>query len=208
MLNRAIGKAKYPTQLKIARVVALYKKGNHYLANNYRPISLLSPFNKIFEKIICRQLVSFLEKNNILFQYQLGFRRMHSTTLALIEITDNLRKLLNDGNYALSLFIDLTKHSILLITKYYFTKWTIMALEATRTISFIHIWPAETVYLNKWNTINLKRCPTRFCVRAYHVSYLYQWLTHRHRHWTYSIICRWCECNFMLQKPYWPYWRM
>ena len=120
IFNSAIEKAEYPTQLKIARVIALYKKGNHYLANNYGPISLLSSFNKIFEKLICRQLVNFLEKNNILFQYQLDFRKMHSTTLALIEITDNLRKFLNDGNYALSLFIDLTKaldtldHEILL----------------------------------------------------------------------------------------------
>ena len=73
IFNRAIEKAEYPTQLKIARVIALYKKGNHYLANNYRPISLLSSFNKIFEKLICRQLVNFLEKNNILFQYQFGF---------------------------------------------------------------------------------------------------------------------------------------
>ena len=61
-----------------------------------------------------------MEKNNILFQYQFGFRKMYSTTLALIEITDHLRKFLNDGNHALSLFIDLSKafdavdHEILL----------------------------------------------------------------------------------------------
>ena len=50
IFNRAIEKAEYPTQLKIARVVALFKKGNHYLANNYHPICLLSSCNKIFEK--------------------------------------------------------------------------------------------------------------------------------------------------------------
>ena len=48
IFDRAIEKAEYPTQLKIKRVIALYKKGNHYLANNYRPISLLSSFNKTF----------------------------------------------------------------------------------------------------------------------------------------------------------------
>ena len=75
IFNRAIEKAEYPTQLKIARVIALYKKGNHYLANNYRPICLLSSFNKIYEKSICRQLVNFCEKNNILFQYQFGLKK-------------------------------------------------------------------------------------------------------------------------------------
>ena len=62
IFNRAIEKAEYPTQLKIARVIALFRKGNNYLANNCRPISLLSSFNKIFEKWICRQLVNFYGK--------------------------------------------------------------------------------------------------------------------------------------------------
>ena len=66
------------------------------------------------------QTVNLSGKNNIVFQYQFGFRKMHFTSLALNEISDNLKKIPNDGNYALSLFIDLTKafdtvdHEILL----------------------------------------------------------------------------------------------
>ena len=56
----------------VAKVIALFKKGDKY---NYRPMSLLSCFNKIFEKLLCKRLVKFLEVNKILFEYQYGFRK-------------------------------------------------------------------------------------------------------------------------------------
>ena len=111
---------EYPVQLKIAKMIALYKKGEKYNPGNYRPISLLLCLNKLFEKILCKRLVRFLEINHILFDYQFGFRKLHCTTLALIEFTDNIRKVLDEGNYAISVFVDLTKafdtvdHEILL----------------------------------------------------------------------------------------------
>ena len=60
--------------------------------NNYRPISLSSHFDKIFEKILCRRMISFLERNELLFCYQYGFRKLYSTGLALIELTCLTRK--------------------------------------------------------------------------------------------------------------------
>ena len=56
IFNRAIEKIIYPNDLKIAKVIALYKTGAKFDPGNYRPISLLSFFDKIFEKILCRQL--------------------------------------------------------------------------------------------------------------------------------------------------------
>ena len=118
--NNAIAKGEYPAQLKIAKVIALYKRGVKYNPGNYRPISLLSCLNKLFEEILCKRLARFLEINHILFDYQFGFRKLHSTTLALIEFTDNIRKVLYEGNYAINVFVDLTKafdtvdHEILL----------------------------------------------------------------------------------------------
>ena len=102
------------------RVIALYKKGNKTEPSNYRPISLLSCFNKIFERLICIQLHSFLEKYKILVEFQFGFRQDHSTILALTEITDRIKYFIDKGNYVLGLFIDLSKafdtvdHNILL----------------------------------------------------------------------------------------------
>ena len=82
--NWGVENGTHPEQLKIAKVIALYKKGVKYDLNNYRPISLLSLFDKILEKILCRRLVSFLEHNKILYCYQYGFRKAYSTVLYLL----------------------------------------------------------------------------------------------------------------------------
>ena len=72
--------------LKVAKVIAFFKKGDRNQPNNYRHISLLSCFDKMIEKLLCKRLVEFLEANRILFEYQYGFRKLCSTTLALIEL--------------------------------------------------------------------------------------------------------------------------
>ena len=111
---------EYPAQMKIAKIIALYKKGERYKANNYRPISLLSCFNEIFERLLSKRLIKFFDDNNLIFKFQFGFRKLYSTTLALTEFTDSIRGFLDDGNYAISIFVDLTKafdtvdHEILL----------------------------------------------------------------------------------------------
>ena len=69
---------------------------------------------------MCRKLVKFLELNKILFKYQYGFRKLYSTTLALVEFTDTITRYLDEGKYCISIFVDLTKafdtvdHEILL----------------------------------------------------------------------------------------------
>ena len=137
--NKAIEIGKYPMALKVAKVIALFKKGDKNQPNNYRPISLLSCFNKIFEKLLCKRLVKFLEVNRILFEYQYGFRKLNSTTLALIEFTDNIIEFLDEGQYCMSIFVDLTKafdtvdHEILLdkLDRYEFEGTLIVSLDPT-----------------------------------------------------------------------------
>ena len=85
--------------LQVAKVIALFKKGDKYQPNNYCPTSLLSCFNKIFVKLLCKRLVKFLEANKIIFEYQYGFRKLYSTILALIEFTDSIIKFLDEGQY-------------------------------------------------------------------------------------------------------------
>ena len=120
IFNKSIEIGRYPDGMKLAKVVPIFKKGPMYISDNYRPISLLSIFNKIFEKILHRNLMKFLERHNILFMYQFGYRKLHSTTIALIEITDKIKKLLDEGNYVIGIYSNLTKafdtvnHEILL----------------------------------------------------------------------------------------------
>ena len=86
--NNSIECAQYPNGMKLAKVVAIHQKGMMHIAGSYRPISLLSCLNKIFEKLIRKNLTTFKDKDNILFMYQFCYRKLDSTTLALIEITD------------------------------------------------------------------------------------------------------------------------
>ena len=110
IFNLSIEQEVFPDLFKIAKVIVLYKKGNKCLPENYRPIiSLLNIFDKIFERLIYRRLISFLNKYKMLFQFQFGFREGHSTILALTEIIDNIKHNIDNNEYAIGIFLDLCK---------------------------------------------------------------------------------------------------
>ena len=79
IFNKAMEDATYPNRMKIAKILALFKKNPKYLPENYRPISLLSSLEKIFEKIIYKRFSLFIEKLAILYLQQYGFRKKYST---------------------------------------------------------------------------------------------------------------------------------
>ena len=85
IINMSFNTGVYPDLLKIVKGIPIHKGGSTQEVNNFRPISLLSNFDKIMEKIMHKN--HFLEENNILFKKQFGFRKNNSTVYALIEIT-------------------------------------------------------------------------------------------------------------------------
>ena len=88
----------FPSLLKTAKVVSVFKKDSKLNYSNYRPIFLLSNIEKILEELMYTFLYTFLDYNNIIYDLQFRFRQQHSTFYALINITENIRKALDDGN--------------------------------------------------------------------------------------------------------------
>ena len=99
-------KGVYPDGLKVAEVVPIFKKGDPNDVTNYRPIFLLSNFNKIFEKLVYHRLNHFLKKYNFLRNYQYGFRSNSSTTFALCDIYYFLLKNIYQNLIKRGLFLD------------------------------------------------------------------------------------------------------
>ena len=81
----------FSDMLKVAKVLPLHKGGSSQDLNNFRPISLLSIFDKIIEKLMHKRLYDFLEHHDILFENQFGFRKNNSTIHALIEIIEKIK---------------------------------------------------------------------------------------------------------------------
>jgi hypothetical protein len=75
----SISTGVYPSKLKMAKIIPIFKNGDKLDVNNYRPIYLLSNFNKIFEKLMCQRMESFIESNDILSSSQYGFYEGYST---------------------------------------------------------------------------------------------------------------------------------
>ena len=92
MFNISFSSGTVLSQFKIARVLPVFKKGIQTLCENYRPISLLIIFNRILERLMYKRLISYIDKFNILYSKQFGFRKSHSTEHAILSTTDKLNR--------------------------------------------------------------------------------------------------------------------
>ena len=119
IFNKCVTQGYFPHELKIGCITPIFKSGERKNIQNYRPVCSLSPFSKIFERLIYNRMYSFLEKNDILSNTQYGFRKKRSTESALINYINNIHNGLNKKHYVTSIFMDLSKafdvidHSIL-----------------------------------------------------------------------------------------------
>ena len=129
IINQSLLTDLFPDRLKIAKVIPLYKKGDESILDNYRPISLLPAFSKIFEKIVHEQLTDYFTRHKLFFDGQYGFR----IELATIELVDRILWNIDNKLLPVVVFMDLSKafdtldHSIL-IHKWQYYRITGIAL--------------------------------------------------------------------------------
>ena len=90
-------------------MISLFKKGKPEIPSNYRPISLLPIFSKIFEKLLYRRLYRFLEIHKVLYSLQFGFQENHSIDHAVVSLTEAVRNTLDNKRLGCGIFIDLQK---------------------------------------------------------------------------------------------------
>ena len=109
LMNKSVECGQYPAKLKQSKVIPIYKKNDETDPSNYRPISLLSIFNKIFEKLMYNRLKSFFEKQNIIFKSQYGFREKYSTQHAILDIVNQVQSNKSRKLFTCGIFIDLQK---------------------------------------------------------------------------------------------------
>lgn len=120
IINQCFEFGYFPSQLKIAKVSPLFKKGDEQLFDNYRPISILPCISKVFEKIMHSQLYQYFVKNKLFYVSQYGFRPLHSTELASLELVNRMLKEMDENRVPLNIYLDLSKafdtldHDILL----------------------------------------------------------------------------------------------
>ena len=120
VISLSLSSGTVPSQLKIAKIVPIFKSGEKTNMDNYRPISLLSCFSKILEKVVANRLTSFLNLNNLITENQFGFRKKHSTVHPMMKFTNFILSALDKKEHAIALFCDLRKafdtvdHAILL----------------------------------------------------------------------------------------------
>ena len=112
LVNTSIIKGIFPDELKMAKVIPIFKSGNKDLIENYRPISILSVFTKVFEKVMYKHLINFVDKNYILYKYQFGFRRQqfnNSTNHVVITLVEKIITALDKVKIVVGCFLDLKK---------------------------------------------------------------------------------------------------
>jgi len=157
IINQSFTTNIFPDQLKLAKVIPLYKKNEDYLFDNYRPISLLPSISKVIERIMHFQIIEYFHEHNLMYNSQYGFRQNHSTELATLEIIDKIAYQMDRNEIPLNIFLDLSKafdclnHEILLHKLEYYgfceSSCLLMKSYLSNRKQFVNFGDTESDYL-------------------------------------------------------------
>ena len=179
LFNLSFSHGVFPSILKSSKVIPIFKKESKLKCSNYRPISLLSNIDKILERIMYNRLYEFLESKNLIYDLQFGFQQKHSTSHALIHLTDKIREQLDKGNFGCGIFVDFQKafdtvdHNILIQKLNYYgvrgtaNNWFSSYLENRTQFVSINGCSSDLHFNSLW-------CITRFYYRIFTISFLHK----------------------------------
>ena len=109
LINQSLSIGEFPTVLKSAKVIPLFKKGDPLDINNWRPISMFNEITKLFEKVVHQQLYRYFENQGLINNNQFGFRKHHSTVHALAGLVGAVRRALDSNKVVIAVYLDLSK---------------------------------------------------------------------------------------------------
>jgi hypothetical protein len=118
--NFCLQNSAFPREWKLAIIKPIPKTKNPDSCKDYRPVSILSVLGKILEKLVHKQLCDYLDSNGLFDTHQSGFRKNHSTTTAILKVTDDVRKAMDKREFTIMVLFDFSKafdkvqHSLLL----------------------------------------------------------------------------------------------
>ncbi len=97
IVNLSLENCIFPSDMKLAKIILLFKKGNRCDPGNYRPISILSVASNFLERIVYKQMYEYLSKSSLIYDFQSGFRKSYSTGTSLHYLTDFIRRQIDEG---------------------------------------------------------------------------------------------------------------
>lgn len=109
LINQCFRQSFFPDVLKTAKVLPLFKKGDKADCANYRPVSILPVFSKVFEKAMQSRITEFFEQHSLLAPVQFGFRKGRNTTDAIVHFIEETLSCFERGEYSISIFLDLSR---------------------------------------------------------------------------------------------------
>ena len=120
LINQSISQGIFQDELKLFKVLPIFKCEDEQLVLNYRPILILPFFSKVFEKIVSKYIIECMEENELFYKNQFGFRKQHSISHVIITLIEKVSKALDTGKYCcrcifrLKKAFDTVDHTILL----------------------------------------------------------------------------------------------
>ena len=145
----------YPDLLKFAHVIPVHKIGSKVVWSSFRPISLLSNFNRIFEKILFSRVYKYFEKFNILNCHQYGFPKQHSTNMDIYNILESKIGDRDEGKITCAVYLDLSKA--------FDTDKNLLLKKSSTTAYAEHHWNfSKVIYL----IVNINKIPTKIYYRV------------------------------------------